>query len=290
MNTEKPIFLIGTGRCGSTAIHTLFSMHPAAAWLSDLCDRFPNHPEYNRLLMQIFSIPAIGSLLSVRFKPGENYEFWTRLAPGFRRPFRDLKATDLTAAEKNKVSAVMARMTTIQRNRLLLKLTGWPRIGFLNEIYPEAYFIHIVRDGRAVANSLLQVDFWDGWAGPDRWRWGRLSHEQNLTWENTGRSFVALAGLEWVLMLEAVREAKQRLAKDRFLEVRYEDFCSDKLWTARSIAEFTGLGWTDRFAQRVERFPVESRNYKWLEDLTVRQQEMLTEIQRPFLTEYGYLP
>lgn len=285
----KPIIIVGTGRCGSTALHKLLSLHPNVAWLSDLCNRFPDHPQYNRWLMRTFELPWIGRLLNRHFNPGENYLFWHRHAPGFRRPFRDLTCQDVTLREKKSIYEVMSQMLTGQRSRLLIKITGWPRIGFLKEIFPDAKFIHIVRDGRAVANSMIAVDFWDGWLGPERWRWGHLTPEHSRIWEETGRSFIALAGLEWVMIQEAMVKAKSVLNDGDFLEIRYEDFCADKHAITKMVAQFAELNWSERFEQALQHFPVESKNSKWKTDLTVEQQKILEKVESRYLKHYGYI-
>jgi hypothetical protein len=285
---HQPIILLGTGRCGSTALHEILSLHPQVAWLSDLCNRLPSQPQYNHSLMSALDLPLIGRLLQGRFSPGENYLFWEQYARGFRKSFRDLTAADVTENVKQDVREVMARMLTPRRARLLLKITGWSRIGYLHEIFPDAKFIHIVRDGRAVANSMLNVDFWDGWLGPGGWRWGPLSAARQCAWEQTGCSFVALAGLEWVIMQEAVAAAKTALCADNFLEIRYEDFCADKTAVTRRLLEFAGLDWSPGFERRVRAFPVANQNYKWRKDLTAEQQAILTDIQREHLALLGY--
>ncbi len=283
----KPIFIVGTGRCGSSASHKLLSQHPGVSWLSDLCSRFPDHPQYNHWLMRSFDLPWIGGFLNRRFNPGENYLFWQRYAPGFRRPFRDLTCQDVTNREKKGIYTAMSQMLTGQRSRLLIKMTGWARIGFLKEIFPDAKFIHIVRDGRAVANSMIAVDFWDGWLGPERWRWGPLSPEQIRTWEGTGNSFIALAGLEWVMIQEAMLQARSALCHDDFLEIRYEDFCANKSAITEQIVQFAGLVWSRRFKREVECFAVESKNSKWKTDLTAEQQKVLENVESRYLKHYG---
>ena len=37
----KPIFIVGTGRCGSTAFHRLLGAHPQLMWLSGFAEEFP---------------------------------------------------------------------------------------------------------------------------------------------------------------------------------------------------------------------------------------------------------
>ena len=286
---KKPIILLGTGRCGSTALHKLLSQHPNVAWLSRLSNRFPDRPKYDYWLMRSFDLPVIGHPLNRRFNPSEGYFFWQHYAPGFRQPFRDLMAQDVTNREKKAVCRAMAQILTSQRQRLLIKITGWPRIGYLKEIFADAKFIHIVRDGRAVANSMLAVNFWDGWHGPERWRWSPLTPDQNRIWEGTNKSFVALAGLEWVMMQEATIKAKSLLQPDELLEIRYEDFCADKLAITRQIAQFAELDWSQKFEHAVQSFPVESQNFKWKTELTVEQQRILEDIEHEYLQHYGYL-
>jgi hypothetical protein len=244
---------------------------------------------FNRWLMRGLEVPLLGRLLRYRFSAREGYQFWEAYSPGFGRPFRDLVATDLTNREKKLLRQAMAECLTESRTRLLLKITGWPRIGYLAECFPDAKFVHLVRDGRAVANSLLAVSFWNGWHGPGRWRWDVLSEEQQANWEATGRSFVALAGFEWVMMLTAIEKASQALPPSQFLQIRYEDFCTSKVETVQQILKFADLDWTRDFARNVERYPATSANMKWQTDLTPSQQRILEKVEQPYLKQFGYL-
>jgi hypothetical protein len=71
-----------------------------------------------------------------------------------------------------------------------------PRISFLYAIFPDARFVHVLRDGRAVANSRLNASFWKGWHGLNIWG-GQMPEHYRQEWERHRRSFVALAGIEW---------------------------------------------------------------------------------------------
>ena len=285
---DRPIFVVGTGRSGSTIFYRIFSEHPDLAWQSPFCDLFPAKPALNRMMLRAGNWPAIGTVLKRYLKPGERYKYWEHYSPGFSDPCRDLLRTDVTASNKRRIPAALGQLATSGRRRLLIKITGWPRIGFLHEIFPDAKFIHVYRDGRAVANSLLAVDFWRGWHGPAQWRWGDLDRQQQSEWEQHGKSFVALAGIQWKLMMSAMDQAARSIPASNFMQVRYEDFVRDPVSCFRKAVEFCELAWCARFEKSIRGHRLETANEKWRKDLTRQQQATLEAVLREGLVRYGY--
>jgi hypothetical protein len=284
----KPIIIVGTGRCGSTVFHRLLATHPEVMWLSGFCDRYPSRPEINRRAVTAMGNPLLHRLLGWKILPGECYRFWNYHAYGFAEPCRDLVRTDVTARVKQQVRAAMGAMLTPARHRLLIKITGWPRLGYLNEIFEDAKFIHLVRDGRAVASSLLHVDFWRGWYGPQGWRAGLLSPEDQALWETYDRSFIALAGLEWRIQMRAMEAARQALDPARFLELKYESFCEQPQDTLRQALEFAELPVSPEVEARVAATPIRKPGNRWRDGLTMAQQHVLDGLLRDDLRRYGY--
>lgn len=287
----QPIFIVGTGRCGSTVFHRVLGRHPQLMWLSGFAEEFPHRPAWNRWAVTAMGNPALRAIFGKRIKPGENYGFWYKHAYGFAEPGRDLLDSDVTPRVRRQVRTVLSRMLTSRRNRMLVKLTGWSRIGFLNEIFPDAKFIHIVRDGRAVASSLLHINEWQwrGWYGPYSWRYGPLSPEDQAAWERSGRSFVALAGIQWTIHTRAIESARRHVDPARFLEVRYESFCGDPLDTCRRVMDFAELAPSPAFERQVTATAVKDSD-RWRRDLSSAQLAMLSDLLKNDLMRYGYDP
>jgi hypothetical protein len=290
MQITKPIFIVGTGRCGSTAFHRLLARHPQLMWLSGFAERFPYSPAWNRWAVIAVGNPLLHRLFENRIRPGENYGFWYKHAYGFAEPGRDLAPADVTPRVRRQVRGVIEAMLTRKRSRLLVKLTGWSRIGFLHEIFDDAKFIHIVRDGRAVASSLLHIDSWQwrGWYGPSSWRYGPLSAEDHAAWEACNRSFVALAGLQWKIHSRAIEAARQAIDPENFLEVKYETFCEQPLETCRRVLEFAELQPSVAFDRQVKAASIKDMSGRWRDDLSSEQQALLTGLLREDLLRYGY--
>lgn len=292
---EKPIFIVGAGRSGSTIFHEIFCQHSQVAWISKLCDVFPRQPKLNNLLLESLDAMLVGQMVQNLviqprlIKPSEAYRFWEYYCPGFTRPCRDLNAEDVTHQKRKSVQRALSNLLTSHRQRLLIKITGWSRMEFLKEIFEDAKFIHVVRDGRAVVNSILQVDWWEGWQGPQSARGGGFLPSQLEQWEQYNRSFVALAAIEFNILMDAIQTARSNIKPENFLEIRYEDLCEKPVDIFRQTINFCELEWLPEFEQSIQGFDLRNTNYKWQKDLTPHQQEILENLLNPYLEVYNYI-
>jgi hypothetical protein len=291
---NPPIFIVGAGRSGSTAFHHAFARHPHVSWVSKILDVMPKGEKLNAAVLQGLDNPLLGKALSRgliepgHLKPSEAYAYWERIAPGFSEPFRDLLADDLTEKTRSNLIAAVERLTVPGRPTPLIKITGWPRMGYLHKAFPDAKFIHVVRDGRAVVNSILQVDFWDGWRGTKGWRGLEMTPEQKQRWEDSGQSFVTLGAMELSDMLDAMVAATPLVPNELFHELRYEDLCDDPIGSFKTVAQFCDLDFDPGFAQTIEDFGFRNTNDKWRRDLTELQQRQLEHELVPHLNRWGY--
>lgn len=85
--------------------------------------------------------------------------------------------------------------------------------------FPDARFVHVVRDGRGVAASLKGVD------------WGPAT--------------VSGAGQRWSQVLGQGLAAELSLPEGRIMRVHFETLLGDPQTTIRSICEFAGVEYTD---------------------------------------------
>jgi hypothetical protein len=285
-------FVIGTGRCGSTLVHDVLSRHPGVAYLSNVQDA-PRSPDpmgrLNRFLYR--GVPA--RLLRTQRVPGAPSEAYRvldrRVSPILSRPFRDLTAEDATPWLVRRLRGYFESCADAQDRALLVhKFTGWPRAGFLQQVFPGARFIHIVRDGRAVANSWLQVP-WAPYEGPTKWLWGPLPAEYREQWHRSGRSFVVLAGLGWQVLIDAFRDAQQKTAPGSWLELRFEDVVAEPRASFETMLSFLGMGWDRRFETWFSRYRFRiDRNDAFRSELRPADCALLDAILDEHLTSYGY--
>jgi hypothetical protein len=148
----------------------------------------------------------------------------------------------------------------------------------MDALFDEPCFIHVIRDGRAVANSLLHVDFWRGREGPEHWRWGPLSPEHNDEWQRHGRSPAVLAAIQWKMHVNAARQSLATIPSERQLEIRYEELCDQPLTVMNRVCDHFGLCRSARFEKRLRRFTLQNNNYKWQQQLSKKDQRAVNDV------------
>ena len=164
-------------------------------------------------------------------------------------------------------------------------------MGFFKEIFPEAKFVHVIRDGRAVANSLLQMEWWTGYLGPNQWNLGPLQEKDRREFEAHDECFVVLAGLVWKSFIESIEADADRLHSSDLLTIQYEDFLREPVTHCERIAEFGDLVVDEDFSKRLRRTKVSaSRADAFRKDLRPEQLAQLEVVIGSELRRFGYLP
>jgi hypothetical protein len=296
---DRPVFVIGTGRSGLSPLMDLVAYHPAFAWPSQYTDRWPSIARLSALSRVVEVPPFTSRLKFTRGVPthAETYRLWNRCFPGFAEPYRDLVAGDVTSyAEKRFHGAVAGIVREQRKPRFIAEYSGWSRIAFLKRIFPDAMFVHIVRDGRAVAHSFTNVDWWDGWAGVHRWRIGMPDTAVLDKLERYDHSFLAIAAVYWKTLVANITERGSELPDGDFLVIRYEDLVAEPEKEARRVVEFVGLDPGDpRFQRHLGTVRIVDANVQamrippWREAFDDEQLQMFEDVAGPELALFGYV-
>jgi hypothetical protein len=282
-NGSRFVFVLGTGRCGSTLVEEVLCRHPSVGFVSNLEDRFKLPLTAGRWNGSLYRrLPAAVTQKSrVRYAPSEAYRVLSReVSPLLASPMRDLVADDVTPWLEARFRQFFIERASVQHTATFLhKFTGWPRAGFIRGVFPSGRFIHVVRDGRAVANSWLQMPWWLGFEGPDHWQWGPLPDELAAEWDASGRSFVVLAGLLWKMLIDAFDNARKTIPPADWLEIRYEDVAANPRTAFAKMLEFCGLPWDAEFERGFERHTfTASRSDAFRRDLAPDDVDRLSRI------------
>jgi omega-hydroxy-beta-dihydromenaquinone-9 sulfotransferase len=155
------------------------------------------------------------------------------------------------------------------------------RIRLLLEAFPDARFVEIVRDGRAVALSLANVDWW-----PDSvvW-WCGLTPRQ---WKANGRDPWELCARTWVEELHATEHGLERVSERQRLTISYEQLVRDPRTTLSGVALFAGLDPAVAGRDWLEGVDFPNRNEAWRDRLSADAIATIEEIEGHDLRRHGY--
>jgi hypothetical protein len=256
--------------------------------MTQLTSRIPGLLFLSRFYLRLTKIPVIGTSFGKIFKMAEAYSLWNRMAHNFSRPKKNIDGDDVSPGDDMKIRKTLDKLSINRNSRLIIKLTGWPRIGYLLKVFPDAVFINVVRDGRAVAYSLLNSDFWWGRKGPEGWRLGSLTEEQNVLYEKHDKSLVALAGIYWNIIMNAVDKDIERF-KPALINIKYEEFCENPMEIMNGVCEFCGLEMYDKFKKSVKKIKTKNMNYKWASELSAKDASILNDVTSKWCRQFGYI-
>ncbi len=295
LTSDIPIvFFLGTGRCGSSLLQEVVARHPDVGFISNIDDRLHRAGFLGTRNQRIYGLvpPEATRKGRLRFAPSEGYRLLDRhVGPVMSRPVRDLRAEDVTPWHAQRLITFFESRYFAQGHPVFVhKLTGWPRARYLSAVFPQAKFVHVIRDGRAVANSLLQMDWWHGHRGPANWRLGALSPSDARAWDDSGQSFVVLAGLYWKTLMEAFATAEAELPPGTWSSVRYEDLVITPREVLKPLLAWVGLTPNPAFDARLAAQTFSSARFDaYREDLTPTQLRQLEDVLASTLERHGYL-
>jgi hypothetical protein len=240
---DAPIFLVGARRSGTTLLRLMLDGHPEIAW--------PTEFDY-----------------AIDWREEEGG--WPRLEPyhehlALSRLARDAGASvDASLSPPDLVRSLLDQLRA-RSSKPRFGVTVHQHYERLLRLWPGARFIYLLRDGRDVARSHVEMG-WNGnvWAGAQAWS------EAERSW----------------------RELAAQLTPDRRLEVRFEALVAEPRRELQRICDFVGVDWHTgmlRYPEYTTYGPVDpGMAGRWRGKLSRREQSWLMSEIGESLQARGY--
>lgn len=300
MEIYKPIFIVGVPRSGTTLLHDLMALHPDLAFFSQLdlkemlSQQFMEFQYFRRRIYEIrrwpFSRDGFEVRITTSFEmPHEFGLFWNKWIPKSWANAKDIEEAQRNGLRKG-VNAVLTRK---KKKRFLSKDPSHSlRIELLNEVFPGAIFVNIIRDGMAVVCSMTKP--------------GRIFNDPNsyfgLSLKKSNQMDYDLLerhARQWIEINDEIQSAKNNLEPEQYYEIKYENLVSNPKKTLDSIFKFSGLDNFNIFNHGFKRISdigfiedisenLTSSNYKVQEEFDKDQIKNLKDIMHESLIRFEY--
>jgi len=221
---ERPVFVVGHRKTGTTLLQELLDGHPQLAVLPGESNHF------HTFLPQVAHSPDLASeaqrwwLLRL-VSPSGIPPFWALGPPPATGadPYLAFTArlTGLVAANpgRDPLGMAAAALSPAERLAWVEKTPGHEhRLDEILAVYPQARFLHVVRDPRSVAAAIVRLD---------------VATDRPTDLVDVG------------LTIRRSLEAADRNRAERYVVVRYEDLVADPEAVMRGVAEFAGIDWSE---------------------------------------------
>jgi hypothetical protein len=294
---EAPLFIIGHWRTGTTLLHELLILDERHTFPTTYECLEPNH-----FLLTEGIIPRLLPFLMPSRRPMDNMAAgWDRpqedefalcmlgqpspyLSIAFpNHPPQDQAALDLDGLPprvrrgwKRAFRRFLQQITFRDPRRLILKSpTHSCRIRHLLELFPEARFVHILRDPYVVFPST--VNLWKTLAETHGLQKPRFEGLEEYVYRTFNHLYAKL------------EEGKKLVAPERFYEMRYENLVRDPVSQMRALYEHLGLGGFDHVLPRLQAFVAGMKEYRTNRySQTPELREEITRRWGDVIRRYGY--
>ncbi len=296
---EPPLFVLGHWRSGTTLLHELL--------IRDVRHTYPNTYECFAPLHFVWTewfVPPLLRKLLPSTRPMDMMEAgWDRpqedefaicnlgvpspyLAWAFPKhgPVADeyLDLVDLSHAERERWKATLlyfVKSTAYERNlRVVLKSpTHTARVKTLLEVFPDARFVHIVRDPLALFPSTIRL-------------WNTLSQVQGLQTVSDGVPWVERQVLDtFARMYDRFEQDRNLIPDGHLAELHFEKLAADPVGQMQSVYEQLNLGGFAAVRPKIATYANEHSGYRPARySLSLTTTERVRRHWAPYFERYGY--
>jgi hypothetical protein len=298
---NKPIFIVGCGRSGTTLLYNLLCGHKNLAWFSNFTDRFPKFPQLSKFHF-LYKNPMVPMRFHKPYLPSCNLGFAPYFSPipipseayrlfnlfhsaDVHLPSRRLTEEDVINAKVNLMKkSIQQHLYYSKADRFVSKnIRNSLRIPYLNKIFPDALYIQVIRDGHAVVNSLLNIDWW-----PNLHLWYIKERKTPAELICEGKDEILLATKLWKENVKCILSDSANLPKNQYMELRYETLVKKPKAVLPEVLKFCELEWSEKFERFINSFSIKNRNYKWKQNFSKENVLKIEKEIGPLLEKLGY--
>lgn len=296
---RQPIFVIGHWRTGTTLLHELLILDDRFSYPDTYACMDPNHI----LLTEAF-FKTYGNWLVPDRRPMDN------MAAGWQRPQEDefalcllglpssytdfafpnrpplypgaLDLSGLTPQQlkrwKRTFYHYLQVLTFKDSRRLVLKSPPHTaRVRVLLEMFPQARFVHIVRNPYVVFPSTVNL-------------WKSLGRKHGLQTPRSDDAVREKVFREFRVIYDRLEEAKGLIPAGQFHELRYESLVQDPVGEMARVYEGVRLGEFDAYRPKLEEYLQRNAGYETNRyQLSDADREEVTRRWGDVIRRYGYL-
>jgi len=209
-----PFLIIGSGRSGNTLLRSMLATHskiaipPESYVLPKVIAKY--------YLLNFLPWKKLVKTVIVEFEKHKEFYTWDTDLSSIKEDLLSVPKKDRSLAKI--VSAIYRQY--IKKHFPSSKLWGDKTplntlyLSWINKLFPNAKYIHLIRDGRAVVNSYVKQGIYD----------------------NHGE-----ACARWNTSIEKARKFKDKYGRDKVFEVRYEDLVVNPKKELEKICKFLDI-------------------------------------------------
>ena len=227
------LFACGVPRSGTTVLQRMLNHHPELAVVND-SHFIPRALE--RTDKSLIKQARAGISIPLTPELAENVQNYHRFYRMGLSPQEFETVLERSSTYQELVSGLYEMHARKNNKRLAGEKTPdyVRRLSLLHGLFPSAKLIHLVRDGRDVALSLLE------WATPTKGP-GRIP-----LWDEEP---IAVCALWWRYLTMASIADRDQIAADRYIEIQYDRLINWPQPTLEQLCDFLGLPFSDQMAQ-----------------------------------------
>lgn len=288
--------VIGCHRSGTTVFMRTLSFHPSFSWISQYNQLLGSYRAMT-LLSRIHDLPLLGNQFRINYhrlrlipKPVEPGNFAQNIDPNFhilsvsgkqKESHFGIPSIDVI---KRFRAGVIELARCHSKKRFIAKFTTRPDVIYFKAIFPNANFIHILRDPRAVVNSLRNRVIKDKWFPPSTRSYIMNifpNKYSNFVMSSSNR-MIAFLSCYYCYVVNMIQEQLGSLSGEKALELEYKDFTTDTVDVFRKVLKFLNLPWNDKYERFLLTRPLENRNYKYKRMFTREQLQVIEKALHKF--------